>query len=142
MKSVLIYTDGACRGNPGIGGWGAVLLYQDLCREIKGGINLTTNNQMELTAAIKALNLLKEPCKVDLYTDSRYLQQGISIWIVNWKRKNWLQVKNVDLWQALDQVVTKHQVTFHWVKAHNGNFYNERADKLANIAIDEMIASG
>ncbi len=133
---VTIYTDGACSGNPGPGGWGAILRFGGHERELKGGEAETTNNRMELTAAIEALNALKRPCAVDLYTDSTYVRSGISDWMHGWKRKNWRTaankpVKNADLWQALDTARQRHDVTWHWVKGHAGHPDNERADELA-----------
>jgi ribonuclease HI len=135
-KQVDIYTDGACSGNPGPGGWGAVLIYGDKEKEIAGGESNTTNNRMELKAAIEALNQLKQPCIVNLYTDSVYVRDGITKWIENWKKNNWRTagkkpVKNIELWQDLEKALSTHQVQFHWVKAHNGNKYNEIADRLA-----------
>ena len=144
MKHVVIYTDGACRGNPGPGGWGAVLQFGPHHKNIKGAESDTTNNRMELTAAIEALSTLKERCQVDIYTDSKYVQQGISQWMHAWKKNNWKTsakkpVKNTDLWQALDEQVAKHQVSWHWVKGHAGHSGNEKADELANLAIDEFV---
>lgn len=140
-----IYTDGACRGNPGLGGWGALLIYGDTRRELFGGEVDTTNNRMELTAAIKALEALKRPCELTLYTDSQYVRQGITQWIDNWKKRNWRTankqaVKNQDLWQQLDELVSQHQVHWMWVKGHAGNPGNERADQLANRGIDELVS--
>jgi len=140
MKRVTIYTDGACSGNPGPGGWGAVLLWGGRSREISGGEPATTNNRMELMAAIAALEALKEPCLVDLYTDSVYVRDGIARWIENWKRNGWRTaakqpVKNAELWQALDAARTRHHVTWHWVKGHAGNEHNEQADALARAAM-------
>jgi len=137
---VTIYTDGACSGNPGPGGYGAILTFGDHEREISGGEPHTTNNRMELMAAIAALEALKRPCKVDLHTDSQYVQQGISTWIKNWKRNGWRTadkkpVKNMDLWQRLDAVLARHEVRWHWVKGHDGHEMNERADQLAVAAI-------
>lgn len=139
-----IYTDGACRGNPGPGGWGAILRFNGSEKEIYGGEPLTTNNRMELLAAINALEALKRPCRVRLTTDSKYVQQGISEWLPNWKRRNWKTagrqpVKNVDLWQRLDALAAPHSIEWHWVKGHAGHPENERADQLANRAIDELI---
>jgi ribonuclease HI len=136
-KPVDIYTDGACSGNPGPGGWGALLLYGDQEKEISGGEMQTTNNRMELTAAIEALNLLKRPCKVTLHTDSTYVRDGITKWIHGWKAKGWRTaakkpVKNAELWQALDKAVARHDITWKWVKGHAGDPGNERADALAN----------
>ncbi|QFT33680.1 Ribonuclease HI [Labrenzia sp. THAF82] len=133
---VTIYTDGACSGNPGPGGWGAILRFGGHERELQGGEEETTNNRMELMAAIEALNTLKRPCAVDLYTDSTYVRSGIREWLEGWKRKNWRTaankpVKNADLWQALDSARERHDVTWHWVKGHAGHPDNERADELA-----------
>jgi ribonuclease HI len=134
---VIIHTDGACSGNPGPGGWGAVLQYGKTVRELKGGAPLTTNNQMELTAAIEALNALKRPVPVELHTDSVYVKDGLTKWIHGWKRNGWRTadkkpVKNLELWQALDSAVQRHTISWHWVKGHNGDAMNERADELAN----------
>lgn len=134
---IQIYTDGACSGNPGPGGWGALLIAPDKRKELCGGEAQTTNNRMELLAAIRGLEALKRPSAVDLYTDSKYVRDGISQWIENWKRNGWRNaskkaVKNADLWQQLDAVNQRHQVRWHWVKAHNGHPENERADALAN----------
>jgi ribonuclease HI len=136
VDKVEIYTDGACSGNPGPGGWGALLLFNGNEREITGGEFETTNNRMELTAAIEALSQLKRPCQVDVYTDSTYVRDGITKWIVNWKRRSWKTaakkpVKNVDLWQRLDLASAPHQIEWHWVRGHQGNPENERADALA-----------
>lgn len=136
-EPVVIHTDGACSGNPGPGGWGAVLQYNGTIKELSGGAQLTTNNQMELTAAIEALNALKRPCKVELYTDSQYVKNGIGSWMFGWKKNGWRTadkkpVKNMELWQALDAAVQRHQITWHWVKGHAGDELNERADRLAN----------
>ena len=136
MKRVEIFTDGACSGNPGPGGWGAILRFNGVTRELSGGEAQSTNNRMELTAAISALNALKEPCAVDLHTDSSYVKDGISSWIDGWKRRGWKTadnkpVKNVELWQALDEARRRHKVTWHWVKGHAGHPENERADELA-----------
>lgn len=136
-ETVEIYTDGACSGNPGPGGWGALLLYGEHEKEITGGEFETTNNRMELMAAIQALNLLKRPCKVILYTDSTYVKNGITEWIDGWKAKGWKTaakkpVKNADLWQALDTAASRHNIDWRWVKGHAGNPENERADALAN----------
>ena len=137
---VTIYTDGACSGNPGPGGWGAVLQYGDAKKEINGGTSETTNNRMEMMAAIMALESLKRPMAVDLYTDSTYVRSGITEWLPGWKRRNWRTaakkpVKNVDLWQRLDSAVAAHQIAWHWVKGHAGNPGNERADELAREGI-------
>ncbi len=135
-KTVVIYTDGACSGNPGPGGWGALLVHGDREKELKGGEPATTNNRMELTAAIEALNALKGGCSVDLHTDSNYLKDGITSWIANWKRNGWRTankkpVKNADLWQQLEAARDRHTVRWHWVKGHAGHPENERADALA-----------
>ena len=140
---VRIYTDGACRGNPGPGGWGAVLLFKSRRKEIFGGEADTTNNRMELSAAIRALEALKRPSVVDLYTDSRYVKDGITQWILGWKAKGWRTagkkpVKNVDLWRLLDDKTAEHDVAWHWVKGHDGDPENERADTLARRGIPEL----
>lgn len=144
MKQVSIYTDGACRGNPGVGGWGALLRYGKHEKTLSGAEDETTNNRMELTAAIYALASLKESCTVDLYTDSKYVQKGISEWIHNWKKQGWKTsnkkpVKNADLWQQLDAEVVRHKITWHWVKGHSGHVENEYVDGVANQAIDAML---
>ena len=143
--TVTIYTDGACRGNPGPGGWGAVLLYGGHRREISGRDPRTTNNRMELTAAIRALEALKRPSEVALYTDSTYLKDGITRWLPNWKARGWrtaakAPVKNRDLWEALDALTGRHDVTWHWVRGHAGNAENERADALARAALKAAVA--
>ena len=143
--SVAIYTDGACSGNPGPGGWGAVLLYGGHRRELSGAAPDTTNNRMELTAAIRALEALTRPSQVALYTDSTYLRDGITRWLPNWKARGWRTaskspVKNRDLWEALDALAGRHDVTWHWVKAHAGNAENERADTLARAALKAAAA--
>ena len=143
MNRVQIYTDGACSGNPGPGGWGAVLLAGEHRKEISGGERDTTNNRMELTAAIEALRALKGSPQVDLYTDSTYVKKGITEWIAAWKANGWrrrsgkrlLPVKNEDLWRALDELVVQHRVMFHWVEGHAGHEENERADRLARDAV-------
>ncbi len=142
-KTVHIYTDGACRGNPGPGGWGAVLMHDGRQKTLFGGAKETTNNRMELTAVIRALEALKYPCKVVLMTDSKYVLQGITEWIHNWKRRNWRTagkkpVLNMDLWQQLDAAVSRHEIEWHWVKGHSGDPGNELADQLANQGIDEL----
>jgi ribonuclease HI len=139
-KTVEIYTDGACSGNPGPGGWGAILRYKTEERELSGFAPLTTNNRMEITAVIQALSALKEPCNVKIYTDSQYLKNGITQWIRNWKRNGWLTaarepVKNKDLWESLDNAAQKHTVEWHWVRGHRGHPENERCDELARTAI-------
>jgi len=142
--TVEIFTDGACRGNPGPGGWGAVLRFNGTEKELYGGEALTTNNRMELTAAIRALEALTRRCRVQLTTDSKYVQQGITEWLPGWKRRNWKNsarqpVKNIDLWQALDRLAAQHDIAWHWVKGHAGHPENERADRLANRGIDELL---
>ncbi len=141
---VEIFTDGACRGNPGPGGWGAVLRYGSHEKDLYGGEKTTTNNRMELMAAIKALESLNRACKVELTTDSEYVRKGITEWIDNWKKRGWKTsakkpVKNLDLWQRLDAATSQHEVNWHWVKGHSGHPENERADQLANRGIDELI---
>ena len=143
MKKVEIFTDGACRGNPGPGGWGALLRCGDVERELYGGALDTTNNRMELQAAIEALKALSQRCSVDLTTDSVYVKDGITRWLEGWKEKGWKTaarkpVKNVDLWQALDEENQRHDVRWHWVKGHSGHAENERADLLANLGSDAL----
>lgn len=140
LPAVVIYSDGACSGNPGPGGWGVVLLYGDKEKELNGGERQTTNNRMELMAAIEGLRALKGACSVDIHTDSNYVRQGITEWIHSWKRKGWKTadnkpVKNVDLWQLLDEESKRHQVRWHWVKGHSGHPLNERADALARAGV-------
>ena len=143
MKQVRAFTDGACSGNPGPGGWGAVLQFGDHERELRGGAADTTNNRMELTAAIEALRALRESCRVSLTTDSTYVKDGITQWLANWKRNGWKTaakkpVKNQDLWQALDHESSRHEIDWCWVKGHSGHPENERADRLANLGMDEV----
>lgn len=143
MKTVVIHTDGACRGNPGPGGWGARLVFGPHVKELCGGETLTTNNRMELMGAIAALESLKEPCAVTLHTDSTYVRSGILEWIHGWKTRGWKTadkkpVKNVDLWQRLDAARARHQVDWRWVKGHAGDPGNEAADRLANLGIDSL----
>ena len=143
MKQVIIYTDGACRGNPGPGGWGALIKYDSAEKTIFGGQANTTNNQMELSAAIEGLAVLKEPCNVELFTDSKYVMVGITQWIQNWKKNNWRtaakkDVKNKELWIELDKYESSHDVRWHWVKGHSGHEQNEIADQLANKGIDTL----
>ncbi len=145
MKSVKVYTDGACSGNPGPGGWGALLVYGKKRRELSGAKANTTNNRMELTAAIKALDALTEPCSVELTTDSQYLRQGITSWLAGWKRRDWKTadkkpVKNQDLWMALDKLNTKHKVTWSWVRGHANHPENELCDRLATSALKALKA--
>ena len=143
MKHVEIFTDGACRGNPGPGGWGALLRHGGKEKSLYGGEQETTNNRMELLAAIEGLMALKQSCKVDLTTDSQYVRQGITSWMDNWKKRGWKTsakkpVKNVDLWKRLDEQAARHEVSWHWVKGHSGHRENEIADQLANRGIDEL----
>ena len=143
MKQVRAFTDGACSGNPGPGGWGAVLQFDDHERELHGGAADTTNNRMELTAAIEALKVLSKPCQVSLTTDSTYVKDGITQWLANWKRNGWRTaankpVKNQDLWQALDHESARHEIDWCWVKGHSGHPENERADRLANLGMEEV----
>ncbi|WP_019216943.1 ribonuclease HI [Legionella tunisiensis] len=142
--TIEIYTDGACKGNPGPGGWGALLRYNGHEKTLYGGETQTTNNRMELTAAIKALEALKRPCEVHLYTDSQYVRKGMTEWLSQWKKNGWRNskkepVKNADLWQELDALATQHKIKWHWVKGHAGHPENELADALANQAIDELL---
>ena len=142
---VVIYSDGACSGNPGPGGWGAVMISGEHVRDICGGEPATTNNRMELMAAIQALEALKKPCKVELHTDSTYVMKGISEWIHGWKKRGWMTadkkpVKNADLWQRLDAARARHEVRWRWVKGHAGHELNERADQLANRGVAELKA--
>ena len=142
-KNIRIYTDGACRGNPGPGGWGAILIYESYRKEIHGGSLLTTNNIMELMAVIEALKIIKFTSTIIVTTDSKYVKDGITKWIFNWKQKNWKtankkSVKNKDLWMELDNLVNKHRIQWEWVKGHSGHEENERADTLANQGIDDL----
>jgi ribonuclease HI len=144
MRKVEIFTDGACRGNPGPGGWGAILRYGAAEKELSGAEPDTTNNRMELTAVISALHALTRKCHLDITTDSKYVRDGITQWIHNWKRNGWKNaskkpVKNADLWKELDSLAGKHEIVWHWVKGHSGHPENERADELANLAIDDML---
>lgn len=141
-SKVVIYTDGGCRGNPGPGGWGAVLLFGQHEKEIYGYEAETTNNRMELMAAIRALEMLKRPCDIELTTDSQYVRRGILEWMKDWKKRDWKTaakkpVKNKDLWQRLDKAITPHNISWHWIKGHSGHQGNEMADQLANRAMDE-----
>jgi len=137
-ETVIIYTDGGCEPNPGLGGWGVVMQYKGTLKELSGCEAVTTNNRMELTAAVKALEALRRSCKIMLYTDSQYLQKGVTTWMVNWKRNNWRRkggpVKNIDLWKKLDELIKDHKVEWHWVRGHSGNPMNERCDVLAREA--------
>ena len=142
MKTVNIYTDGACRGNPGNGGWGVLIEFEDVSKEFFGGKKNTTNNQMELIAAIEGLKALKEPCNVNLTTDSKYVMDGINLWIKNWKKNKWKTsnkkpVKNKDLWKKLDSLTINQKIKWTWVRGHNGNIGNEKADFLATEAIQK-----
>ncbi len=143
INVVIIHTDGACRGNPGPGGWGVILSYNGLHKEMYGGEKLTTNNRMELMAAIQALEALTKPCVVQLNSDSSYVLKGITDWLPNWKKRGWKTaaktlVKNEDLWRRLDTAIEKHRIEWKWVKGHSGNIGNERADALANQGIDSL----
>jgi ribonuclease HI len=138
-----IYTDGACKGNPGIGGWGVLMRFGDREKALFGGEPETTNNRMELMAVIEGLSALKRPCQVRVHTDSQYVQKGISEWLANWKRRNWRTstgqpVKNQDLWQRLDQAAASHSIEWHWVKGHAGHPGNEAADRLANAGVEQV----
>ena len=141
---VEIFTDGACSGNPGVGGWGAILRYKDIEKELSGGEENTTNNRMELMAVIMALSVLKTKCNISLYTDSKYVMNGITEWLANWKRNNWQTsnkkqaVKNIDLWQRLDDLTQQHEIRWLWVKGHNGHPENERCDALARSEVAKI----
>lgn len=142
-----IYSDGACKGNPGVGGWGALLRFGDREKELCGGEAVTTNNRMELTAVIEALKSLKRTCRIRVHTDSQYVQKGILEWLQNWKRKGWKTstgqaVKNQDLWQALDRLAAEHEIEWHWVRGHAGHPENERADALANAGVEKARKGG
>lgn len=145
MPDVEIYTDGACSGNPGAGGWGALLRYGNIEKELSGGEVITTNNRMELTAVIEALKALKKPCNIVLYTDSRYVMDGVNEWLPNWKLNGWrtankkTPVKNIDLWQSLESLIENHKIKWIWVKGHNGHPENERVDKLARDQAKSML---
>jgi len=143
MKKIEIYTDGACKGNPGIGGWGVWFKYADAEKELCGGELQTTNNRMELMAAIQALESLNQPCEIILYSDSKYVLQGITDWLQNWKKRGWKTaakkpVKNEDLWRRLDTAMQQHEIEWTWVKGHSGNYGNDKADSLANLGIDKL----
>lgn len=145
MPVLEIYTDGACSGNPGAGGWGAILRYGKTEKELSGAAAETTNNRMELTAVIEALKALRRDCEIVIHTDSRYVMDGVEKWLPNWKKNNWRTsnkksaVKNIDLWQELDELLSKHQIRWIWVKGHNGHPENERVDKLAREAIKSLL---
>ena len=144
LASVEIFTDGACRGNPGPGGWGAILRYNKHEKHLKGAVAFTTNNRMELTAVISALTALKKPCAIKVTTDSQYVRQGITSWLKQWKKNGWKTsskdpVKNMDLWQQLDTIAKQHEISWHWVKGHSNHPENEMADQLANEAIDSLL---
>jgi ribonuclease HI len=146
MKVVDIYTDGACRGNPGPGGWGVTIKCQDQVRELNGGELQTTNNRMELTAAIQALEVLNKSCQINIYTDSVYVKDGITKWFSQWKARGWLTaakkpVKNKDLWIQLNDLVEQYEINWYWVKGHSGHPGNERADELANLGLDRILAN-
>jgi ribonuclease HI len=145
LDKVAVFTDGACRGNPGPGGWGAILRFNEHEKELYGAERETTNNRMELMAAIQALEALKRPCEIAITTDSEYVRKGITEWLANWKRRGWKTadkkpVKNQDLWQRLEVATHRHQIRWHWIKGHSGHEENERADGLANRAIDELLS--
>ena len=145
-NAVSLYTDGACKGNPGVGGWGVLMRYGSHEKTLYGGEPATTNNRMELMAVIEGLRALKRPCTVDIYTDSKYVMQGMSEWISGWKARGWKTagkqpVKNVDLWQALDAETARHHVRWHWVKGHAGHADSERADALANQGVAQVLAN-
>ncbi|KIL99167.1 Ribonuclease HI [Paramagnetospirillum magnetotacticum MS-1] len=145
-ETVEIYTDGACSGNPGPGGWGAILRFKGIEKELKGGEPQTTNNRMEMMAVLSALNALTRPCAIDLYTDSEYVKKGMTEWLRGWKARGWKTadkkpVKNDDLWKALDEAAARHKVSWHWVKGHAGHPENERADALAREGIADMRAA-
>lgn len=143
LKEVEMFVDGACRGNPGPGGWGALLRYNETEKSLSGAQSDTTNNRMELMAVIEGLNSLKERCHVIITTDSQYVKNGMTVWMAGWKKKGWKTannkpVKNQDLWEQLDEAVSKHSVEWHWVRGHSGHIENERADELARLAIDTL----
>ena len=144
LKEIVIYTDGACLGNPGPGGWAAIIQFDRHEKIVKGAEKDTTNNRMELTAAIKALEALTEPCHITVFTDSVYVQKGVTEWLSNWKKRNWKTaskkpVKNVDLWLLMDKAIISHNISWQWVKGHSGNVGNERVDELARQVIEEVL---
>jgi len=146
MKHIHIYTDGACRGNPGPGSYAALLRYAHHEKIVSGAEENTTNNRMELKAALEALQTLREPCDIDLHTDSQYLQKGITLWMMSWKKRGWKNsdnkvIKNVDLWQLLDTETSKHRIRWHWIKGHSGHTENELVDQIANQVLDEFLRS-
>ena len=148
VARIEIFTDGACSGNPGIGGWGALLRYKDIEKELSGGEKNTTNNRMELTAVIEALKALKTTCNITIYTDSKYVMSGITEWLENWKKNSWKtsnkknDVKNIDLWQQLDKLIRQHEIRWVWVKGHNGHIENERVDTLARNEVINLKKHG
>lgn len=148
MPEIEIFTDGACSGNPGAGGWGAILRYGSIEKELSGGDDATTNNRMELTAVIEALKILKKSCHITLYTDSRYVMDGVTQWLPNWKQNGWRTtnkkspVKNIDLWQNLESLLGDHKIKWVWVKGHNGHPENERVDKLARDEAKSRVIAG
>lgn len=143
LKHITIYTDGACSGNPGVGGWGALLIWQEHQKELSGAKEYTTNNQMELLAAIEAIKAIKQKSKLDIYTDSAYVKNGITKYMFNWVNNGWKTadkklVKNLELWQTLQQLQNQHEITWHWVKGHSGQIFNEKADELARMALKKL----
>lgn len=140
-ETVIIHTDGACKGNPGLGAWAATLEYKNNIKEISGVVENTTNNKMELMAVIEALKCLKKSCIINIYTDSQYVQKGITQWIFGWKKRNWKDVKNIELWKHLDTLASEHEIQWHWVRGHNGHKGNENVDLLANLAIDNYLSN-
>ncbi len=142
-KNIIIYTDGACIGNPGLGGWGAIIINQDNEKKISGGSQLTTNNRMEMQAVVEALKFIKTASSITLYTDSKYIINGISSWIYKWKKNNWTSsnkkpIKNIDLWIIIDSFTSKHTIEWKWIKGHSGDYYNEEVDKLARAEAEKF----